>query len=269
MNIRMKTIAISLAAPLLCSMAFAQGREDLKASALSSVQVGRSRGVIEDSLRLPGQHNLVHMVQQRRIPGVCSDTQAAAESLLTTDPTAQINQAPVGWDVWYKAVAEQGERLRFDMLATATLPGAPQFHSDCWTRVKDEWSYNLVTNAGLNWLADIMSNTSTPSVNAQCNYIGLSNGAGTPAAGDTALATTVGTEISSNGLSRAQATYAHTSNATTYTLAKTFTATGTQAAQAGAVFTASSAGTMCFEDTFTQASLVSGDTLTVTWTITI
>jgi hypothetical protein len=115
-----------------------------------------------------------------------------------------------------------------------------------------------------------MSNTSTPAVNAQCNYIGLSNGAGVPAAGDTALATTVGAEIAANGLSRAQGTYAHSANATTYTIAKTFTCTtAPQAAQAGAVFTAASSGTMCFEDTFTAASLQINDTLSVTWTITI
>lgn len=140
---------------------------------------------------------------------------------------------------------------------------------DCGTIFYESNSQNLVVNAGLNWLADIMGNTSTPAVNAQCNYIGLSNGAGAPAAGDTALATTVGAEIAANGLSRAQATYAHTANATTYTLAHTFTATGAQSAQAGAVFTAASSGTMCFEDTFTSASLQTNDTLTVTWTITI
>ena len=126
-------------------------------------------------------------------------------------------------------------------------------------------SWNLVTNAGLNWLADIMGNTSTPSVNTQCNYIALTNTAITPAAGDTTLSG----EITTNGLQRAQGTYAHTSNATTYTISKTFTATGTQSAQAGGVFTASSGGTMCFEDTFTSATLATSDTLSVTWTITI
>jgi hypothetical protein len=140
---------------------------------------------------------------------------------------------------------------------------------ECGTIFYDTQSMNLVTNAGLNWLADIMSNTTTPAVNAQCNYIGLSNGAGVPAATDTALATTVGAEIAANGLSRAQATYTHSANATTYTLAKTFTASGAQSAQAGAVFTAASVGTMCFEDTFTAASLQANDTLSVTWTITI
>lgn len=133
------------------------------------------------------------------------------------------------------------------------------------TIFSDQISTNLMTNAGLNWLADIMSNTSTPSVNAQCNYIAVTNTGITPGASDTALSG----EISSNGLSRAQATYAHTSNATTYTLTKVFTASGTQAAQAAGVFTAASSGTMCFEDTFTSASLLSGDTLTIVWTVTI
>jgi hypothetical protein len=136
----------------------------------------------------------------------------------------------------------------------------------CGTIFYDTITTNLVTNAGLNWLADIMSNTSTPSVNAQANYIGLTNSVITPAVSDTTLAG----EIAANGLARAQGTYTHSANATTYTIAKTFTCTtAPQAAQAGAVFTAASNGAMVFEDTFTAASLQVNDTLSVTWTITI
>ncbi len=133
-------------------------------------------------------------------------------------------------------------------------------------------SHNLVTNAGLNWLADIMSNTSTPSVNAQCNWIGLSSGTGTPLVTDTALATSVGTELTTNGMARnlSIATYTHSANATTYTIGRTFTATGTvTSVQAGGVFTANAAGTMCFEDVFTPATLSTSDTLSVVWTVTI
>ncbi len=129
-------------------------------------------------------------------------------------------------------------------------------------------NYNLVVNVGLNWLADIMGNTSTPSVNKQCNYIALTGTAITPAAGDTTLSG----EISTAGLARGASpreTYAHTSNATTFTISKTFTATGTISAQAGAVFTDPSGGTMCYEDTFTLATLATSDTLAITWTITI
>ncbi len=215
---------------------FGQVQETIGSDAQTAASVGRNRPVLEEQ-RLPGQHNLVRTVQ-RRPTGACTEAEAIQET----------NALEVRLPVLDEKIPD----------------------SKCWSIVRATYSYNLVTNAGLNWLADIMSNTSTPSVNAQCNYIGLSNGAGVPAAGDTALATTVGAEIAANGLSRAQATYTHSSNATTYTLAKTFTdTTAPQAAQAGAVFTAASNGTMCFEDTFTAASLQINDTLTVTWTITI
>ena len=124
----------------------------------------------------------------------------------------------------------------------------------------DVWTHNLRTNAGINWQEGQMAGAPA----AVCTYIALTNTAITPNATDTSLSG----EITANGLSRALGTVTHTSNATSYTLANTFTATGTQAAQAAAILNASSSGTMCFENTFTQASLASGDTLTVTWTIT-
>jgi hypothetical protein len=52
-----------------------------------------------------------------------------------------------------------------------------------------------------------------------------------------------------------------------FTLTKTFTATGTQSAQAFGIFNASSVGTMCLEGTFTSASLVTNDTLAFTETV--
>ena len=124
----------------------------------------------------------------------------------------------------------------------------------------DEWGHNLRTNAGINWQYGQMAGTPA----AVCSYIALTNTAITPNATDTSLSG----EITTNGLARANGTPTHTSNATSYTLSNTFTATGTQAAQAAGMFNASSSGTLCFENTFTQASLVSNDTLTVTWNIT-
>ena len=124
----------------------------------------------------------------------------------------------------------------------------------------DVTGHNLRTNAGINWQYGQMAGGTA----AVCTYIALSNSGATPAATDTALAS----EITTNGLARALATPAHTSNATSYTLAYTFTAAGTQAAQNVGMFNASSSGTLCFENTFTQASLAANDTLTVTWTIT-
>jgi hypothetical protein len=124
-------------------------------------------------------------------------------------------------------------------------------------------SHNLLTNAGKDVISSAVSNTGTQA--AACNYIALTNTAITPAAGDTTLSG----EIAANGLSRAQATYAHTNGTNTYTLTKVFTATATQASQAAGVFNASSAGSMCFENTYTSVTLNNGDTLTVTWTITL
>lgn len=128
-------------------------------------------------------------------------------------------------------------------------------------------SHNIVTNAGLNWLADQMSKTTAPSDTGQCNWIALTTSAFTPGAGDTTLSG----EMTTLGMSRTKGTYTHSANATTYTIANIFTATGTVTAlQAGGVFTASTGGTMCFEDTFTPATLTqSGDTISVTWVVTI
>jgi hypothetical protein len=147
--------------------------------------------------------------------------------------------------------------LRDGVLDQAACAGDPT------TVFAERWTRNLRVNAGVNWQSDLMADTTTPPVNAQCNYIALTNTAITPAAGDTTLSG----EITTNGLARAQGTYTHTSNATSYTLTHTFTATAAQAAQGEGVFTASSSGTMCFEDTFTQASLQTNDTLAITHTV--
>jgi hypothetical protein len=99
------------------------------------------------------------------------------------------------------------------------------------------------------------------------NYIALTNTAITPAPTDTTLSG----EITTNGLARAQGTVTYTPVGTT-TVAYTFTATGTQAAQAAALFTLAGpppSGVMNHELTFTQRSLSSGDTLAVTYTITL
>lgn len=121
--------------------------------------------------------------------------------------------------------------------------------------------HNLRTNAGGDWQASVMGNTS--SVPATCTYIALSNDATAPSTSDTAVAS----EITSNGLSRAQATYAHTNGTSSYTEQKVFSATGTQASQKAGLLNASSTGTLCFENTYTQVTVNNGDTLTVTWTI--
>jgi hypothetical protein len=101
---------------------------------------------------------------------------------------------------------------------------------------------------------------------APANYIGVTANATAPAAADTTLTG----EVSSGTLIRAQATYAHTTGASSYTLTKTFTSDQTIVIAKIGVFNASSAGTMVFETLLSAtASLVSGDQLTITETVNI
>jgi len=126
-------------------------------------------------------------------------------------------------------------------------------------------THNLRTNAGADWQASVMGNTAAPP--ATCNYIGVSSDTTSPALTDTTLAG----EIASNGLQRAQGVYGHSTGNSIYSVAKTFTASGSfTAVQKAALFNASSAGTMCFEATFSPAAnLSSGDTLSITWTVSL
>ena len=124
--------------------------------------------------------------------------------------------------------------------------------------------HNLITTAGKDFISAQIGSTS-PGANG-ANYIALTTTAVTPAAGDTTLSG----ELTTGGLGRAQGTYAHTAGQNTFTVSKTFTATATATnVQAAGLFTASSAGTMMAENTFTAVSLANNDQLTITWTITL
>ena len=128
--------------------------------------------------------------------------------------------------------------------------------------VDENW--NLITNAGRDFLHQQGYATSGLGANG-LNFIALSNDTLT----ETTSSTTLSTEIAANGLTRAQGTVAHTGGTNTTTVSKVFTATGSQACQKAALFTASSAGTMNHALAFTQRSLISGDTITITFTITL
>lgn len=131
--------------------------------------------------------------------------------------------------------------------------------------VHEDDSWNLITNAGRQYLHLQDYGTTGLGTNG-LNYIALSNDTLT----ETATSTTLSTEIAANGLSRAQGTVVlPTGSGNVTTIQKTFTATGGQAAQKAALFTASSAGTMNHVLAFTQRTLITGDTLSVTDSITL
>lgn len=134
-----------------------------------------------------------------------------------------------------------------------------------WEEIGEtEEVHNLITNAGRDFLHLQGYGTSGLGANG-LNYVALSNDTVT----ETATSTVLSNEIAANGLSRAQGAYAHTPGVNTTTIDKTFTASGSQSCQKAALFTASSAGTMNHVLGFTQRSLVSPDTIQITFTITL
>lgn len=143
-------------------------------------------------------------------------------------------------------------------------PFGPVIDPESAELVGEEVVHNVITNAGRDFLHQQGYATSGLGANG-LNYIALSNDTLT----ETTASTTLSTEIAANGLSRAQGTVTHTAGTNTTTVQKTFTATGAQAAQKAALFTGSSGGTMNHALAFTQRSLISGDTLQVTFTITL
>ena len=126
--------------------------------------------------------------------------------------------------------------------------------------------HNLLTTDGRDFFhAQVYVNTSAGTQGA--NYIALTTDSSGADAGDTTLPS----EISTGGLGRAIATtITHTDDTNVTTLVKTFTASGTHTAvQMSGTFNAASAGILAHEAVFTSVTLVSSDTLQVTWTLTL
>lgn len=131
---------------------------------------------------------------------------------------------------------------------------------------EDEEASNLITNTGRVQLHTQVYGTTGLLTNG-FNWIGLTNDAAAPAATDTVLAG----ELVGNGLSRFQGLVTlPVGSGTMTTIANTFTYTGggSQAMQKTALFTASSGGVMNHEISFTQRTLFTSDTLTLTFTVT-
>lgn len=126
---------------------------------------------------------------------------------------------------------------------------------------------NVITNAGLTEVAGLFCSDVKASYTA-FDYIGV--GTGTTAA--TFTNTTLVTEITNSGLARA----ATTGTLVTTTVAndtaqfvKSFSVTASQAVTESAVFNAASSGTMLCRQTFSAINVVSGDTLQITWKVTL
>ena len=123
---------------------------------------------------------------------------------------------------------------------------------------------NLLTDAGRTKAhAQIYTNTSAGA--RGCGFVAVTVNTAAPADGNTVLTG----EITTGGLARADASTKSTTTNTT-TISHTFTASATHTAvQKAALFDAASTGTMYHINTFTATTLISSDTLTVTWTLTL
>jgi hypothetical protein len=117
---------------------------------------------------------------------------------------------------------------------------------------------NLVVTTGKNYIASkIVATTNSP---VSMTHMAIGTGTGTPAAADSTLSAEVG-RVSLAGS-------VVSTNTITYTA--TFPAgTGTGAVTEAAVLNAASSGTMLCRTTFPVVNKAAGDTIAVTWVVTV
>lgn len=126
---------------------------------------------------------------------------------------------------------------------------------------------NALTNSGFTEVAGLFCSDQAASYTA-FDYIAV--GTGTTAA--TATDTQLETEETENGLTRAAATGTlATVNVSddTAQFVKSFSVTGSVAVTESGVFNDSSAGTMLCRQTFSAINVADGDTLQITWKVTV
>ena len=117
---------------------------------------------------------------------------------------------------------------------------------------------NLVVNTGLNYIVSRMKDTTATAM----SHMELGTGTTAANAADTAL----GTAISGSRTALTSTTVS--SNTITY-VASFAAGTGTGAVTEAGIFNASSAGTMLCRTVFPVVNKQSGDSMTVTWTVTV
>ncbi len=127
--------------------------------------------------------------------------------------------------------------------------------------------FQLRTKAGRDWQANVMADTASNATGAYhaANYLGVTENGDTPDDDNTTLAG----EITSGTLNRAQATYAHTTGSSSYTLTRTLTSDDNVTLRKIGVFTAASpGGTLVFETLMNEiAVMIPGDQVQITHTV--
>lgn len=117
---------------------------------------------------------------------------------------------------------------------------------------------NLVVNTGLNFIVSRMKDTTATAM----SHMELGTGTTAAAAADTALGAAI------SGSRQALTSTTVSSNTITY-VASFGAGTGTGAVTEAGIFNASSAGTMLCRTVFPVVNKQAGDSMTVTWTVTV
>jgi len=144
--------------------------------------------------------------------------------------------------------------------------------SGIWLRkvVDEQEAWNIITDAGRVRIHTYIYGSAgqRSGLGGGFNYIALSDDAVAPLAADTVLTS----ELTTNGLQRALGTVTlHTGSGTQTVIQKVFTYVGgsPQAVQKTALFDLSVVGVMAHEIQFSQRTLFTNDTLTVSFSITL
>jgi hypothetical protein len=129
---------------------------------------------------------------------------------------------------------------------------------DAAGNVKEEHKVkNLVVSAGKTYIAARMQGSAIPTV---MGYMAIGTGTATPAVGNTTLGVEAGRV--------ALASFSSSSNQVTATA--TFPAgTGTGAITEAGIFNASTGGTMLCRTTFPVVNKAAGDSIAITWVVTV
>ena len=150
-----------------------------------------------------------------------------------------------------------------------------RFRSDVLLEIRDasgklkhrSFQKNLRTTVGVAYWEQQLFGTGSPSATALATFIALTNTVSfTPAIGDTTLSG----EQTTNGLARTSSLTPTTANPAVFSHTFTYSGSSPVTLTGCGLFTASSGGTLVLETAFASSGTVSasGDTITVTWTIT-
>jgi hypothetical protein len=134
--------------------------------------------------------------------------------------------------------------------------------NDASGNLKQEYNVtNLVVDAGLDYIASRMTSASAGVMSHMAIGDGdQAGGATNPAAGDTAL---------EHELYRATLTSATTTNNSVQYVATFAAGNGTGAITEAGIFNDASAGTMLCRTEFAVINKAAGDSMTITWTVTV